>query len=345
MSRRTAMALLLLANALWGASYLAARVALNTLPPPLMGALRFSIASLLLWPLLLLARARWSGNPRRAAPWRVQRTDFPRLLGLGLLGVAVNHLVTTWGQSLTTATDAALLIVSEVIFTSLLAARVHRERLGRWKRVSVIVGTAGVTALVLGNRGSRGGGGLARVAGDGLIMAGLFAESVYTVLGVGLARKYGPVALLALVYAASLIVWLPTLTWYAVGGHFPPVGLAAAGGVLYLALANSLLCPLIWFKVLPHWGSNMGAISLLAQPLVGAILGVGVLHEPLTPGVAAGGCLVMLALYLGSLADRSMPADPGRGRGISLQPAPGRAPPRRARGAPWCGRAGVCRDL
>lgn len=46
MSRRTAVALLLLANALWGASYLAARVALNTLPPPLMGALRFSIASL-----------------------------------------------------------------------------------------------------------------------------------------------------------------------------------------------------------------------------------------------------------------------------------------------------------
>jgi len=33
--RRTAMALLLLANALWAASHLAARVALNTLPPPL----------------------------------------------------------------------------------------------------------------------------------------------------------------------------------------------------------------------------------------------------------------------------------------------------------------------
>ena len=277
MSRRTAMALLLLANALWGASYLAARVALNELPPPLMGALRFNIACLLLWP-LLLAQARRGGDRRPAAPWRIQRTDLPRLLGLGLVGVA---------------------------------------------------------ALVLGNGGGGREGGLARVAGDGLIMAGLLAESVYTVLGVELSRKYGPVALLALVDAASLLIWLPTLTWYVASGRFPPIGFAAAGGVLYLALVNSLLCPFIWFKVLPLSGSHMGAISLLAQPLVGAILGIGLLNEPLTLGVVVGGCLVMLALYFGTLPDGSpiqrghTPPAPEGPTHLSPQPlvsAPGAGP-------------------
>lgn len=87
--------------------------------------------------------------------------------------------------------------------------------------------------------------------------------------------------------------------------RFPPIGFAAAGDVLYLALINSLLCPLIWFKVLPLSGSNMGVISPLAQPLVGAILGIGLLNEPLTLGVVVGGCLAMLALYVGTLPDGS----------------------------------------
>jgi drug/metabolite transporter (DMT)-like permease len=41
--------LLVLANALWGSSYVVAKVALQEIPPPVLAAPRFGLAALALW--------------------------------------------------------------------------------------------------------------------------------------------------------------------------------------------------------------------------------------------------------------------------------------------------------
>jgi len=336
-NRKLAIALLVFANVLWGSSYVVAKVALQEVSPPLLGALRVTLASAILWPFLIWrARASVTRQPADRAddgPWtiddmgvvhrlssivpagkRARRLIEPmplgdalRLAGLGLLGVGASYLLDYWGIRLSTATDASLMIIGEVIFTALLAALLAGERLEFRKRAGVLVGVAGVLILVLGNApvGEHAAAGWARAIGDGLILACLLCESIYTVLGAGLARKYQPLTVLTLANTGSLLIWLPILIWYGATGRFPALSLAAIAGIAYLAAITSALCYLIWFSVLRAAGSSIGAVSLFVQPLVGSLLGLALLGDPLTAALLAGAALIFIALYLMTVPERA----------------------------------------
>jgi drug/metabolite transporter (DMT)-like permease len=306
-SRALALGVLLLTNAVWGTSYAVAKVALAEIPAPLLGALRITIASTVLWAVLLTLARRDRPVALEPPPLPPAR-DALRLAGLGLLGVSANALLGTWGISLTTATDASLMIVGEVIFTVLLAALLAGERLGRRRGLGIGVGIVGVVVLVGGSAGpadelvTAG----ARAAGNLLILTGLFFESAYSVLGAKLARAYRPLAVLALSFGGSLLVWLPLLAAYGSAGRLAGISLAAWGGVLYLALITSAAGYLIWFAVLRHAGASLGAISLLAQPLVGATVGIGLLGDPAGPATVLGGSLIVACLVLTALPEKAV---------------------------------------
>jgi drug/metabolite transporter (DMT)-like permease len=305
-NRKTAIFLLVFANVLWGSSYVVAKVALREVPPPLLGALRVTLTSALLWPFLIWrTRAMLPGARHLIEP--IAAGDALRLAGLGLLSIGGGYLLDYWGIRLSTATDAALMIIAEVIFTALLAALLAGERLGYRKRIGVLVGSAGVLILVLGNApvGEPSASGWARAAGDGLILACLLCESVYTVLGAGLARKYQPLTVLTLANTGSLLLWLPILAWYIVTGRFPALSFAAVSGTIYLAAITSALCYLIWFSVLRVAGSSIGAVSLFVQPLVGSLLGLLLLGDLLTAALLVGATLIFVALYLMTAPERA----------------------------------------
>lgn len=304
MTQRRALGLLLIANVLWGTSYPVAKVALEEMPPPLVAAIRFTLAGSVLWLICLLPR--WRPTAKSAAGSLLpSREDTRRLIVLGLFGVSINALLGLWGVSLTTATDASLMIVGEVIFTALVAAWLAGERIGRRKGIGIGIGIAGVVVLVTGSVRELGqAAGLPRVLGDGLILTGLFFEALYTVRGAGLARRHPPLMVLTLSLTGSAIVWLPLLVWYGGTGGFARISPIGLGAALYLALINSVACYLIWFSVLRTAGAALGAVSLLAQPLVGALLGLAVLGDPFTAGLAAGGSLILACLILTALPER-----------------------------------------
>jgi len=307
-NRKLAVSLLVGANIMWGSSYAVVKVALEELPPPLLGALRISLATLLIW-LVLSWQARRSGAAGEAAGFeKVKRRDAIKLAGLGFCGVALDYLLGYWGVSLTTATDASLMIIGEVIFTTLLAVWLLGDRLSLRKTLGIVTGIAGVVTLVFGNiaTGGPGASGLGRAAGDLLILAGLFAATLYSVLGAGLARKYRPLTILAYAYAGSMILWAPLLIGYIAAGAFPAISATVIAGVIYLAVVTSLICHLVWFHVLRVTGANLGAISLFVQPLVGSLIGLLVLGDAFTPALALGAALIFTALYFTTVPDREM---------------------------------------
>jgi len=304
-NRKLAVALLILANVLWGSSYAVAKVALREIPPPLLGALRVILVSLLLWPVLFWQMRRL-GVAVLALPGQpARRGDLARLAGLGLIGVGASYLIDYWGINLSTATDASLMIIGEVIFTALLAAWLAAERLGRRKLLGISCGAVGVTVLVLSNAQDAGAsGGWLHAFGNVLILLALLCESFYTVLGARLTHRYRPLAVLTLANTGSLLIWLPLLGWYIVSGRFPSMSLAAILGICYLAAVTSAFCYALWFAVLRHAGAAVGAISLFVQPLVGSLLGLLLLGDPLTPGLVAGALLIFVALYFTTVPDR-----------------------------------------
>jgi drug/metabolite transporter (DMT)-like permease len=284
-----------LANALWGSSYVVAKIALEEIPPPLLAAMRFTLAALVLW-VVIGVRARLYRTIRLPS-----KGDTTRLLGLGVLGVAMNGLLGYWGVSLTTATDAALLIVGEVLFTALLAVLFAGEHLNRVRGLGLLMGLLGVVVLIAGGASDTLPLAPARPLGDLLILAGLGFEAAYTVLGTRLTHRYDPLTVLTLSITGSCLVWLPVIGLYALQGNLKTPSLVGGAGVLYLGLVNSVVCYLVWFGVLRRAGATLGAISLLAQPVVGALLGVVVLGDPVLPSTLVGGACVLVCLLLASL--------------------------------------------
>ena len=65
------------------------------------------------------------------------------------INISINGVLGYWGISLTTATDAVLMIVGEVLFTTVLAAVVASERLGQLRFVGLGLGVVGVVVLFL----------------------------------------------------------------------------------------------------------------------------------------------------------------------------------------------------
>lgn len=296
MNRKLAFALLVLANLVWGSSHSVAKVTMETLPPTLLASLRFCLATAVLWPLLIWQHRQAARGPQAAERRLPPRGDMLRLMALGLFGSAVAYLLAYTGVSLTTATEASLMIIGEVMFTALLAWVLLGERIGRRRGLGIVLGSAGAAVLVLG--GIDTGGGSARALGNALILAGLLCEAFYTVLGTSLAGRYNALTVVTLIYSGSLLVWAPMLAWYVASGHIPAISPAVALGVVYLALGPSIICNLLWFTGLPVAGANAGAVALFVQPLVGSLIGLVLLDDPLSTALVAGGALIFTALYL-----------------------------------------------
>src|SRR5579864_1272021 len=130
--------LLITANALWACSYVAAKFVLHDISVNMMNALRMCIAALLLLPLLISRRKEL----------KLTRRDLPQLAMLALLGFVINKILEFGGLSLTTASDVALLIGSETIFTAALSWLLLRERFRLQTAIALLLGFIGVYLII-----------------------------------------------------------------------------------------------------------------------------------------------------------------------------------------------------
>src|SRR4051812_2131916 len=134
--RQTRMLLAL--AALWGASFLFIRVAVDTLGPVALADARLLLAALALVPLIPLVGLA----ARRRAPWR-------RYLLLGAVNAALPFTLIAAAETRLDASLAAILNASTPLFAALVAAVVGDEAMTARRALGLVFGVGGV-ALVVG---------------------------------------------------------------------------------------------------------------------------------------------------------------------------------------------------
>ena len=288
MKKHHAIALLVIANVIWGSSHAVGKRAVETFDPMVLAALRVVIGSVCFWGLRAVGIAPVE---------RIPRHELTTLAAMGMLTVAGAQLLDYTGLTLTTATDSSLMIIGEVIFTTLLAWLWVRERLTRQRSVGLVLGIVGVVVLTLGGAPDSAYA-PQRALGNVLVLAALFCESVFTVIGARYAQRYDALTILRWTYTGSLVVWVPLLVWTISQGLFPAASTAAWAAVVYTAVATSVVCYTLWFWVIRSAGASLGAMTLFVQPLVGSLIGIGMLGEPQSTGLYVGGALILLAMVL-----------------------------------------------
>jgi len=129
----------------WGSTYLAIRVAIETMPPFLMASVRFLIAGGVLYA-FAIRRADREGDRPGPRQWKAAAI-VGTLLFLGGNGGVV------WAEQRVSSGVTALIVASVPLWMALIAFVVLRERLPRVAVVGLIVGFAG-TALLIRPSGS-----------------------------------------------------------------------------------------------------------------------------------------------------------------------------------------------
>lgn len=282
--------LLILANVLWACSYVAAKFALRDISVNMMNALRMTIAALLLLPLLIAQRKQLN----------LTRRDIPHLVVLALVGFVINKIFEYGGLSLTTASDVALLITSESIFTAAFSWLLLRERFQLITVFALLLGLFGVYLIVerslIPNIPT--GGGALRVLGDLMVVLALIFEAFYTVRGKALLVKHPPLLITAAAIVGSTVFWIPLAGIEILSTGWHPLGLAAWLGVGWLALMSTVIAYLAWFGGLAKVNGSAAASTLFIQPLLGTVLAIVLLHDSLFPTTVIGGILIVVSVYL-----------------------------------------------
>ena len=282
--------LLILANMLWACSYVAAKVALRDISVNMMNALRMIIAALVLLPLLIAMRKELN----------LTRRDLPQLALLAITGFVVNKILEFGGLALTTASDVALLISSESIFTAALSWLVLRERFKPLAGAALLLGLLGVYLIIERSLVPNipAGGGTLRILGDLMVVLALILESFYTVRGKALLVKHSPLLITAAAIVGSTIFWVPLAGGEILYNGWHPLSLTAWLGVGWLAIMSTVIAYLAWFKGLARVDGSAAASTLFVQPLLGTLLAIVLLHDQLLPTTIIGGVMIIASVYL-----------------------------------------------
>ena len=285
--------LLVFLGAVWGASYLFIKVAVDDFAPATMMALRLLIASAVLVPFLLLRLGPREGLGELRGAWR------PGLM-LGILNGAIPFTLIAWGEQHIDSGIAAVANAAVPLFVVLLALRFKpSERVTGLRLTGVLLGLVGVGVLA----GAEPGGGAAYVAGTLAVVLAALAYAAGGLLGQSkVATTSGPVLATASMLGGGLVL-LP-FALLQLPDRMPSWEAIAA--VVALAVLGTTLAQLVYFRMLRLHGSSRTSLVTYLIPPVALVYGTLLLDEALTAAAIAGLALILIGVALGSGAVRSL---------------------------------------
>lgn len=284
MSRETrAYILLVLVTLVWAGLFPTGKVALRSVPPLTIAAIRMIVGSTLLF--LYLQRA-----PSAKVPWNPQLAG--SLLFLGFAGYFVSVGCSYLGLRLTTATNAALLNAAAPVSLALLAVVFLRERLAPRMLVGIGLSVVGVAVIV--TRGSWAVVAHSRYnPGDLILLGTQLSWGIYTIYGRQIMRQISPLAATTYAYMSGGLfltlasIWMEWDQW-----TVADTTLASWLAIVYQSTLGTFAH--FWFyDVIATIGPSRAGVFLNLVPVMAIVIAYVFLHEPVTIPHLIGGAIVI----------------------------------------------------
>ncbi len=281
------VALVLLLAAIWGASFMFIKIAVDELAPTTTMFLRLAFSA---GPLVALVAYKLGAQ--RA--WSELRAVTRAAVFLGVVNTAVPFTLIAWGETKIDSGVAAIGNASMPIFVALLAFRFRKsERATGSRLVGVALGLVGVGVLA----GVHPEGGWAGVAGTLAVVAASLSYAIGTLYTQGILADVRNDVLAAASIAWGAVVAAP-LGIDQAPSHLPSWG--AIGSVLALALLGTVAGQLIYFRLIYGYGSARASLVVYLLPVTALFYGALLLDEAITASAIAGLVLILTGTALGS---------------------------------------------
>jgi drug/metabolite transporter (DMT)-like permease len=270
---------------LWASTYTITKQVFTEIAPLAFTAARFFLIVLLAWSVLLI-RARH--DPR--AWLSIERSDWPSMIAVGLLGYTLYQLGFTLGLAHTSPFSASLMIAMTPLVSLLIVfAMGERQPVVVW--FGLLVSIAGVAIFLLSNDRD------SRLLGNLLAFGGSVSFAFYQTLGRPLVVKYRAetyAAYTTLVGAIPLMLFaLPdTLRqdWSAVSARSWIV-------LLYMSIFPVYIAYMLWGWAISKRGVAITGWNLMV-PVIAGIISVIVTGEAFGPLKVLGAALALVGLVV-----------------------------------------------
>jgi drug/metabolite transporter (DMT)-like permease len=267
------------AGCIWGTGFLFGKIALSEMPVADMVLFRFLFCCVALVPCIFFFRPHF------------RRAEWIWVLAAAVVGVPIQYLVQFEGLSLTTVSHASLMVAALPVLLAVSAAIFSGERLRPRGWMALVASSVGA-ALIAFSSNTTSATTHASARGDLLVVLSIVAAIAWILISKRLMHHHAAVIVTVVVY------WIGTAILAAAVVAMHGIPSFRYSSRAWLAVAEQGILATAITTLLWNWGlkrvpASRAGIFVNLEPLVGAILGVVVLHDVLGGMALAGGALIL----------------------------------------------------
>lgn len=282
--------------AIWGVTFVCTKVLIAAgLDPAQIFALRFIVAYIGLWAIYLIKKwpsIKFFGSLKEELLFLV----------LGVTGGSFYFLTENHALANTQACNVSFLVCSAPLWTLLLSILVRR--IGKTEgqedvrlTPKIIIGTllalAGMAMTIFGRESVN-----LSPKGDMLALAAAFCWAVYSILMGPASVRYGSLFITRKVFFYGLLTIIPFLLAQQPPSLATLTSPVVLGNLIFLSVFASLVCFLLWNKIIPRLGNFTATNYVYLNPFFTLLFATLLLGETLT-AIELTGCIIIVAgVYL-----------------------------------------------
>jgi drug/metabolite transporter (DMT)-like permease len=279
----------------WGSTWLAIKLGLESIPPVFGVAMRFTLAAAVLFAIL-----RFRGE---RLPWR--KENLPVFLVLGFFSFSFPFVLVYWGEQYIDSGLASILFATYPFVVAVFSRfLLPGERLSVFKVGGALIGFAGVVVIFWTDLA----GGTAGFAGMAAIVVSTVLQGFSLVMVKRMGKHIPPVQLtLGGMSVSVVILWImafaledpSTLRFDAAG----------VGSIVYLGTFGSVLTFVVYYWLLKRVDALFLSLTSLITPILAVVLGAVLLDELLPGSIYTGAAMVLAGIVFANGSDLLLRAE------------------------------------
>lgn len=293
-TQRLAVVAVVLAAVFGGLGPIFGKLALRQFTPYSIVSLRFFLALLVLFPVLI-----------RMGKQKIQKEDYLLFLFVSLLW-AGNVFGFIIGLQYTTAIMSQVMYLLVPVIVLSMSKLVFRERFLSAQIVGVILGILGGGLILVKSFFSKPSDillSLGTFKGNVIVLLAVVCWSLYLVFSKRLSKGYSSLALTAYSGLVTLMISIPFFVGDVVSGDFPaaPVGVDGIVGILGSAFVLSVAMLFLYQWGIKHSTAFTAASVGYLSPLTATLVAIPLFGERLTLSLLLSAGLIFVGVYLATV--------------------------------------------
>jgi drug/metabolite transporter (DMT)-like permease len=272
----------------WGASFIATKVALQQISPITIVWLRFLMGVIILG-IVVVTRQQLVLPPRE---------EWGYFALLGFLGITFHQWLQSNALQTSEAGTTAWIVSTTPVFMAILGRFLLHEELGWMKSLGILLAFVGV--LIVVSKGDFGSISVGRFGapGDVLILVSAVNWAVFSALS---RRGLQTHPASQMMFYIMLLGWLFTSILFVTTNGIAEIPALTVDGwmaITFLGVFCSGLAYIAWYDALKSLGTAQTGVFLYIEPLVAVVVAFFVLAEPITLASLLGGAVILFGVWL-----------------------------------------------